>query len=264
MDLGLEGSVAWVHGGSSGLGLASAHALAHEGVHVAISARDPQRLEKAARSVEDQTSSRCIAVPLDVSDASAIPAAHARVVEQLGHVDILVANSGGPPPGTFDTINDEQMDGAVDLLVRSAWHLSRAVLPSMRERGTGVLMYVTSSSTKEVIPGLLLSNMMRGAVVGMAKTLSKEVGPDGVRVLGLVPGRIRTPRVESLDRDRAERSGRSVEEVVASTEGEIPLRRYGEPREFGEVVAFLASDRASYMTGTSVVIDGGMLNGILS
>lgn len=264
MDLGIQGRVAWVHGGSSGLGRASAEALAREGAQVVVSARDPARLEKAAADIGSASGSRCIAVPLDVSDAASIPEAHDRVASELGPVDILVANSGGPPPGAFDSVTDEQMDDAVDLLIRSAWYLTRAVLPSMRERGRGVLMYVTSSSTKEVIDGLLLSNMMRAAVVGMAKTISKEVGPEGIRVVGLVPGRIRTPRVESLDQNRADRSGRRVEEVERASQAEIPLRRYGKPSEFGDVVAFLASDRASYMTGTSVVIDGGLLSGILT
>ena len=264
MDLGLTGRVAWVHGGSSGLGRASAEALAQEGAHVAISARDPERLERAAGEIADATGARCIPVPLDVSDATAIPDAHRNVVNELGPVDILVANSGGPSPGSFDTNTDEEMDAAVDLLIKSAWHLTRAVLPSMKERGRGVLMYVTSSSTKEPIPGLLLSNMMRASVVGMAKTLSKELGPRGMRVLCVVPGRVRTPRVEALDRNRAEGTGHSVEDVARMSQSEIPLRRYGEPKEFGEVVAFLASDRASYMTGTSVVIDGGMLDGILT
>jgi 3-oxoacyl-[acyl-carrier protein] reductase len=264
MDLGLKGRVAWVHGGSSGLGRGSAEALAREGAHVAISARDPERLTHAAREISEATGGRCIPVPLDVSDAAAIPAAHEKAVNELGPIDILVANSGGPPPGSFDTNTDDQMDAAVDLLIKSAWHLTRAVLPSMKERRRGVLMYVTSSTTKEVTLGLLLSNMMRAAVVGMAKTLSKELGPQGIRVLCLVPGRIRTPRVESLDRNRAEGSGRSVEEIEAASQSAIPLGRYGEPKEFGDVAAFLASERASYMSGTSVVVDGGMLDGVLT
>lgn len=264
MDLGLKGRAAWVHGGSSGLGRASAESLAREGAVVAISARDEERLAKVAHEIEGATGSRCISVPLDVSDVDSIPDAHERVVNELGPVDVLVANGGGPPPGTFDSISDEQMNGAVDLLIRSAWHLTRAVMPSMKERKAGTILYVTSSSTKEVIPGLLLSNMMRAAVVGMAKTLSKEVGPHGVRVLCVVPGRVRTPRVESLDRKRADGSQKSIEEVEEASQAEIPLGRYGDPSEFGDVVAFLSSGRASYMTGTSVVVDGGLLNGVLS
>lgn len=264
MDLGVEGRVAWVHGGSSGLGRATAEALVREGAAVAISARDEERLAAAARAIASSCGGRCIDVPLDVSNVAAIAPAHERVVKELGQVDILIANSGGPPPGTFDSITDDQMDASVDLLVRSAWHLTRAVVPSMRERRRGVIIYITSSSTKEVIGGLLLSNMMRAAVVGMAKTISKELGPENVRVLCAVPGRIRTPRVESLDRTRADASGRPVDVVKRASESEIALRRYGEPAEFGDALAFLASDRASYITGTSIVIDGGLLNGVTS
>lgn len=264
MDLELGGRVAWVQAASSGLGRAGAQSLAREGASVAISARDPKRLTEVAEQIDKATTGRCIAVPLDVTDLDSIAPAHDDVVRALGPVDILVSNSGGPPPGTFDTVTDEQMEGSISLLVRSAWHLTRAVLPSMRERRTGALLYITSSSTKEVINGLLLSNMMRAAVVGMTKTLSKEVGRDGVRALCVVPGRIDTPRVRSLDEARARLQGATPEEVAAASEEEIPLGRYGSPREFGDLVAFLASDRASYMTGTSVVVDGGLLNGILT
>ncbi len=134
----------------------------------------------------------------------------------------------------------------------------------MRDKGSGCILYLTSSSTKEVIPNLLLSNMMRAAVVGMAKTLSKELGPEGIRVLCVAPGRIETARLLALDEGNAERSGRPVEEVAAEAKARIPLGRYGDPQEFGDVVAFLASERASYISGTSVTIDGGMLNGILT
>ena len=260
MDLGLEGRVAWVLGGSSGLGRASAEAMAAEGARVAISARDPEKL----RSVALEMGNGCVDVPVDVSDPVAIEAGHGSVVERLGPVDILVANSGGPPAGDFADHDDAALRAAYELLVASAWRLSKAVLPSMLEKRNGVLLYVTSSSTVEPIPGLLLSNMMRPAVVALAKSLSRELGPQGIRALCVTPGRIATPRVGSLDKRRADASGKSVEDVRKSSEASIPLGRYGEPPEFGAVVAFLASDRASYMTGTSVVIDGGILGGLLS
>ena len=264
MDLGLDRKKAWVLGGSSGLGRASAAALAREGASVAVSARDQKRLTAAADSIAEETGGRCIAVTCDVTDAASIAFAADRVTAELGPIDVLVANAGGPPPGTFTSFDDDALQAAFELTTASAWRLAHAVVPSMRERRSGVIMFITSSSTKEVIQGLLLSNMMRAAVVGMAKTMSKELGPDGIRVLCVAPGRIQTPRVEHLDRAHGERSGRSIDEVRQSSWSQIPLGRYGDVDEFGDVAAFLASDRASYMTGTSVVVDGGLLNGILS
>lgn len=263
MDLGLQGRIAWVHGASSGLGRAVATSLAREGASVAISARRAERLDEAARAISD-AGGNCVAVPLDVSDTASIPSAHARVEETLGPVDILVANGGGPPPGPFTNTGDDQMEDAVSLLLRSTWHLTRAVVPGMQERGRGVLMYVTSTATKEVLHGLLLSNMLRAAVVGMAKTLSKELGRDGIRTICIAPGRIDTPRTRSLNESRASSTGRSVEEVARAAQADIALGRYGRSEEFGDVAAFLASDRASYLTGISVAVDGGLLDGLLS
>jgi 3-oxoacyl-[acyl-carrier protein] reductase len=264
VDLKLQGKVAWVLGASSGLGRASAHSLAREGASVALSARRPEPLEEAAGHIARDTGAHCVSLPLDASDGDAIAGAAARVKAELGPVDVLLANAGGPPAGGFEDFADEGLYDAFALTTASAWRLTKAVLPDMRARGAGCVLYVTSSSTKEVIPGLLLSNMLRAAVVGMAKTLSKELGSEGIRVLCVAPGRIKTPRVDSLDAIHARRSGRSVDEVRAESESRIPLGRYGRPEEFGDVVAFLASERASYLTGTSVVVDGGLLNGVLS
>jgi 3-oxoacyl-[acyl-carrier protein] reductase len=263
VDLGLGGKVAWVLGGSSGLGRASAEALAAEGARVAISARGAGPLEEVASAVRAE-GGECIAVPLDVSDGDAIEAAAGRVGGELGPIDVLVANGGGPPPGPFAAFDDNALFDAFTLTTASAWRLAKQVVPSMQERHTGCLIFVTSSSTKEVIPGLLLSNMMRAAVVGMMKTLSKELGPHGVRALCVSPGRIFTPRVEALDSLRAGASNRDPADVRAESEASIPIGRYGDPREFGDVVAFLASERASYITGVNVLVDGGALNGVLS
>ncbi len=263
MDLGLQGKVAWVLGASSGLGRAAAHALASEGAQVAASARDRDRLADAAKDIGG-TDGTCVPVPADVTDASAVTSAHEEIERTLGPVDVLVANAGGPPPGTFTDVDESSLRAAFELTTESAWRLTSCVLPSMRERGAGCILYVTSWSTKEVIPNLMLSNMMRAAVVGMAKTLSKEVGADGVRVCCVAPGRIETPRLVALDRRTAERSGVDENEIRRRSQQQIALRRYGTPREFGDTVAFLASDRASYITGVSVVVDGGFLSGLLS
>jgi 3-oxoacyl-[acyl-carrier protein] reductase len=245
VDLELGGKVAWVLGGSSGLGRACAQALAREGAQVAISARDEQRLKEAA----DQIGERCLAVPLDVTDAGAIAGVGATIASRLGPVDILVVNAGGPPAGTFDDFDDRSLHEAFELTAASAWRLAEAVIPSMKERGAGVIAFITSSSTKEPISGLLLSNMMRPAVVGMAKTLSKELGEHGIRVLCVAPGRIETPRTAALGHAGVEA---------------IPLGRLGQPPEFGDVVAFLASARASYITGVTVLVDGGASSGLLA
>ena len=263
MDLGLRGKVAWVIGGSSGLGRASAEALAAEGARVAVSARGTDALEEVADGIR-AAGAESVAVAVDASDGNAIEAGARRVVDELGPVDILVANAGGPPPGPFAAFDDDALYDAFTLTTASAWRFAKQVVPSMQARRSGCLIFITSSSTKEVIPGLLLSNMMRAAVVGMMKTLSKELGPDGVRALCVVPGRIFTPRVEALDALRAGSSGRDPAVVRAESESAIPLGRYGEPREFGDVVAFLASERASYVTGVNVLVDGGALNGVLS
>jgi 3-oxoacyl-[acyl-carrier protein] reductase len=152
------------------------------------------------------------------------------------------------------------MQGAVALTTASAWRLAKAVLPAMKARGSGVIIFLTSSSTKEVIEGLLLSNMMRAAVVGMAKTMSKELGPHGIRVLCVAPGRIHTARIEALDSNKARQLGKTPEEVTEEFRQTIPLRRYGRTEEFGDVVAFAASQRASYLTGTTLMVDGGLTN----
>ncbi|MGH2813410.1 MAG: SDR family oxidoreductase, partial [Actinomycetota bacterium] len=182
----------------------------------------------------------------------------------LGEVDILVGNAGGPPPGGFADFDDGTMSSAFNLTTASAWRLAQAVVPAMKSRGSGVLIFLTSSTTKEVVPSLLLSNMMRAAVVGLAKTLSKELGPDGIRALCVAPGRVATARLDQIDQANADKFGRSIEEQRALIQSSIPLGRYADPKEFGDIVAFLASERASYVSGTTVMVDGGLLDGILS
>lgn len=264
MDLGIAGKVAWVNGASSGLGRASAAALAAEGANVAISSRSEDALKEAASQISADTGSQCIAVPLDVTDGPAIAAAARRIEAELGPVDILMANAGGPPPGGFDDFDDDALYSAFTLTTASAWRLAKAVAPKMKERRSGCLIFSTSSTTKEIVPALLLSNMMRAAVVGMAKTLSKDLGAHGIRVLCVAPGRIQTKRLTQIDQAAAERSGKTQDDIHSAIHATIPLARYGDPEEFGSVVAWLASERASFVTGTTVLVDGGMLNGILS
>ncbi|MDQ3986045.1 MAG: SDR family oxidoreductase [Actinomycetota bacterium] len=264
MDLGLEGRVAWVLGGSTGIGRAVAFSMASEGARVAISARDEKRLSETADEITRAQKSVCTAVPADVTDPDAIRDAAARIASELGPVDVLVANAGGPPLGTHDSLEDGDFAAAFDLSLRSAWLLARCVIPSMKERRSGCLVFMTSSSVKEVIDGLALSNTMRPAVVGLAKTLSRELGPHGVRVVCVAPGRTETDRVRILDEAAAAATGRSPDEVRRANESSVPLGRYARPEEISDVVAFVASERASYLTGVTLLVDGGASRGVLS
>ena len=264
MDLGLEGRVAWVLGASAGIGRAVASCMAREAARVAISARDEERLVEAAGSISREHGSECLAVPADVTDPRAITDAVERVASELGPVDVLVANAGGPPIGTHDSLGDDDFDAAFNLTLRSAWLLARAVIPSMKERRSGCLIFLTSSSTKEVIDGLALSNTMRPGVVGLARTLARELGPHGVRTVCVAPGRTDTDRVRQLDEAAAAAAGKSPEEVRRSNEDSVPLGRYARPDEIADVVVFAASERASYLTGVTVLVDGGASRGLLS
>jgi 3-oxoacyl-[acyl-carrier protein] reductase len=260
MDLGLKGKRAWVLGASAGLGRGVATALAGEGGRVALSSRDEQKLIRVSEEIGAEA-----VVSLDVAEGKlAIEQACDQVVSKLGGLDILISNHGGPPAGSADDIDDEAFIRGFELVLASAYRLTKAALPHFRQAGGGVVVYVTSSSTKEVVPNLLLSNTMRSGVVGMMKTLSRELGGDGIRLLCTAPGRFSTDRVASLDASTAQRQGRTPEEVRESNQAMIPLGRYGYPKEFGEVVAFLCSERASYVSGCTVLVDGGKLLGVQS
>ena len=263
MDLELSGKRAWVVGGSSGLGKAIATSLVGEGVSVALSSRNAGALHDTANALREHARGPVLDFPLDVTDKGGIHETCERVVNGLGGLDILVANSGGPPPGTFESTSEGAFMSAFELLLASAFCLTKAALPHIKRQG-GTIVYITSSGTKEVLPNLLLSNTMRAGVLGMAKTLSKEVAGDGVRVACVAPGRIATDRVAQLDAAAAERQGVEIEKVRATSMSQIPLGRYGDPRELGDVVAFLVSPRASYVTGTTVLVDGGRLSTVVS
>jgi len=259
VNLGLAGKVAWVTGASAGLGYASALSLSREGAQVAISARRESLLKQCAGEIEGATGNRCLAVPLEVGSAEDVELVGRRIAEELGPVDILVSNGGGPPPGRIEDFSDDDVDSAFELLTASAWRLTKAVLPDMRKRRSGSIIYVTSGAVAEPIENLSLSTTMRAAVTAMAKNLSREAGVDGVRVLCVAPMWVETERVKSIDSADAKRTARSPDEVRLERVAEIALKRYGRPEEFGDVVAFLASDRASFLTGITVAVDGGTL-----
>ena len=258
MDLGINNRVALVMGAGGGLGAAIAASLAREGVRVAGCDVNLDALDKT-RNVIETAGGTFLPVRADLSDLASLDAAVATVEDQLAPVDILVNNTGGPPPTTAAGVPVETWRTHFDAMVASVFHLTDTVLPGMRSRGWGRVITSTSSGVVAPIPNLGVSNALRSALVGWSKTLANEVGRDGVTANVILPGRIATPRIISLDRARAEREGRSVDEVSAASIATIPVGRYGRPEEYGDTVAFLASERASFINGSVVRVDGGMI-----
>jgi 3-oxoacyl-[acyl-carrier protein] reductase len=263
MDFGLKGKVAMVAGASRGLGFAVAEALAAEGAYLSISSRHQDAIEKAAERIASHNGSNVLATTADVSVAADIERWCHRTAERWGGVDVLVTNSGGPPPGDFVSLDDAVWQKSFDLLVISAVRLARTALPSMKGRPGASILFLTSSSVKEPIAHLTLSTVLRASVAALAKTLALELAPEGIRVNQLVPGRISTERLRELDENRARRAGISLEQQQAQGRTEIPLSRYGEPREFGKAAAFLASEAASYVTGATLQVDGGLIRSVM-
>jgi 3-oxoacyl-[acyl-carrier protein] reductase len=263
LDLGIRGKVALVSASSRGLGRAIAEELAAEGADLVVCARGEEALTRTAEDIRQRSAVQVVDVVADVSDPAGLSRVVAAAYKNFGRVDILVTNSGGPPSGPFDSLTPEMWDAAVRLLLTSAVGLAHAVLPGMKERRWGRILNVTSIAVKQPIEGLMLSNSLRAAVTGFTRTLANEVAPFNVTVNNLMPGYTRTDRVEQLAKAAADRSGTSSKETFAKWEKEIPMGRLGEPREFAALAAFLASDRASYITGSSIAVDGGWIRGLL-
>jgi 3-oxoacyl-[acyl-carrier protein] reductase len=262
MDLGLKGKVALVPASSSGLGRAVALAFAREGANVALCSRRQDAIDAVAGEAR-QYGGEVLAIQADLSNKSDIENLVQATIDRFGGVDVLVTNAGGPPPGTFDTFEDDAWQAAFELTMLSALRLIRLCLPSMRERGGGSIVSMSSSSIKQPIPNLLLSNALRAGLQGALKTMADELAGDNIRINTVIPGRIRTPRIIQLDRANAERAGIDVDEVTKRSESAIPMGRYGEPGEFAEAVVFIASDCASYMTGGILQVDGGAVRSLL-
>jgi len=263
MDLGLRDKVALVAAASKGLGRAVALELAAEGARVVICARGSEALKAARDDIARQTRGEVRAVVADVSTMEGIDAVTTDVLQSHGRVDILVNNAGGPPSGPFEQHEWDEWEKAVHLTLRSAVELTRRMLPGMRERKWGRVINITSIAVKQPVDGLILSNSIRAAVTGWARTLATEVARDGVTVNNVLPGYTRTDRVDQLNAAKAASEGVEQAEIQRRIEAQIPMRRLGEPREFGAMVAFLASERASYITAQSFPVDGGWIRSLL-
>jgi NAD(P)-dependent dehydrogenase (short-subunit alcohol dehydrogenase family) len=259
MDLELTGNVALTTASSSGLGLASATALAREGAHVAVCGRSEDHLDAARERLEATGDGEVLAVQADLTDRDEVQAYVETVVEEWGGIDHVAMSAGGPPSGAFLEMDDEDWYGAYDTLVMSAVWTTRFAHPYLVESDAGSIVAITSRSVREVIDDLVLSNAVRRAVIGLVKTQAREFAPD-VRVNAVLPGAHETARIEELVSDAVERGEYdSYEDGLAARGESVPLGRIGDPRELGDVVAFLASPRASYVTGTALPIDGGSM-----
>lgn len=263
MDLGIRGKIALVTGASQGLGRAVAEALAREGADLAIAARGEDRLGAAAAEIRRAHGVRVTPFTVDLSRADGIPSSVEAVTKACGRVDVLVTNAGGPPAGTFEEIDEAAWRRSIDLTLMSVVGLCRAIVPGMRARRFGRIVHLTSVSVKQPLERLVLSNALRAAVVGLSKTLANEVARDGVTVNCVAPGFIATERLAELAASAAKARGATEDAVRASWLASIPVGRLGHPPEVGDLVAFLASDRAAYVNGAVIAIDGGLARGLL-
>jgi 3-oxoacyl-[acyl-carrier protein] reductase len=263
MELGLKGKVVVIGGASKGIGRATALGFAREGAKVVISARNPDMLRGTAEEIRKETGAEVVPVPGDLSQMQATEHLIDETVNRFGTVHVIVANTGGPPLGNFGNMADTDWESAFALNFLSTVRLFRKALPHMEKQQWGRLLSVMSMSVKEPIDGLILSNGVRPAVVGMAKTLSREVGKYNITVNTVLPGRILTDRLKEGITARAQRTNKSFDDALKDGAADVPLRRIGDPQEMANVIVFLGSEAASYVNGVSIQVDGGLIRGLL-
>ncbi|HKD80484.1 MAG TPA: SDR family oxidoreductase [Candidatus Angelobacter sp.] len=262
MDLGLKGRGVIVAASSQGIGLATAEAFAREGAQVAMCARTEKTLLDAAEAIRNRTSAEVYAEALDVTDAVAVQRFVEQVAKRFGRIDVCVTNAGGPPAKNFLSLSADEWRKAVDLNLMSVVHLAKAVIPHMQRHRWGRIVTITSISVKQPIADLVLSNSVRAAVVGLVKSLSNEFGKDGILVNNVGPGYTSTDRLQELAQVRALAAGSSPQQICESWAAETPVKRLGTPEEIANVIVWLASVQASYVTGQTVLADGGIYRGL--
>jgi len=262
MDTGLKNRVAIVAASSQGIGRATAEAFAAEGCRLAMCARNREALQTAAEKIQKQSNAEVLAEPLDVTDASAVHRFVETVVNRFGGVDICVTNAGGPPAKGFLATSLDDWRKAIELNFLSAVYFAREVIPHMQRKSWGRIITITSITTKQPVADLVLSNAVRAAVVGLVKSLANEFGKDGILVNNVGPGYTATDRLKDLAKSRSVAMGKSEDEIFQGWAVEAPLKRLGEPREVADAIVWLASERASYITGQTILVDGGLYKGL--
>jgi len=262
METGLKDRVAIVAASSQGIGRATAEAFAAEGCRVAMCARNREALNTSAEKIRTQYQTEVLAEPFDVTDPTAIRDFVNAVVQKFGSADICVTNAGGPPAKGFLATTIEEWKRAVDVNFLSVVYFAHQVIPQMQKKRWGRILTITSVSTKQPVPDLVYSNAVRAAVVGLVKSLANEFGKDGILVNNIGPGYTATDRLKELARSRAKASGKTEKEILEGFAADAPLKRLGDPRELADTIVWLASDRASYITGQTILVDGGVYKGL--